>query len=242
MSVAPPEERAPASPRELLIVGSGGFAREAAEAVRALNAERPTWLPRGFLDDDPDRHGETIGGLPVLGPIELVHQRPEAAVAIATGRPDNYVSRRLIADRLGLDDERYATIVHPTASVGTTCRIGAGSILLAHADLTADVVVGRHVAVMPQVVIPHDTRVGDFATLTSGVRVGGGCLISEGAYVGSGACLLQGIEVGPWAMVGMGSVATRDVPAARLWRGAPARDEGAAPLPDGQAPSAGGRS
>jgi sugar O-acyltransferase (sialic acid O-acetyltransferase NeuD family) len=237
MTVAPAEERAPASPCELLIVGSGGFARETAEAVRALNAQRPAWLLRGFLDDDPDRHGETVGGLPVLGPVELVGERSEAAVVIATGRPDNYVSRRLIADRLDLDDERYATIVHPAASVGETCRVGAGSILLAHVDLTADVVIGRHVAVMPQVVAPHDTEVGDFATLTSGVRVGGGCLISEGAYVGSGACLLQGIEVGPWAMVGMGSVVTRDVPAARLWHGAPARDEGNAPLPGGVAPA-----
>lgn len=237
MSVPPAEERAPTPPRELLIVGSGGFAREAAEAVRALNAQRPTWTLRGFLDDDPDRHGETVGGLPVLGPAELVCERPEAAVVIATGRPDNYVSRRLIADRLDLDDERYATIVHPAASVGETCRVGAGSILLAHVDLTADVVIGRHVAAMPQVVVPHDAKVGDFATLTSGVRVGGGCRISEGAYVGSGACLLQGIEVGPWAMVGMGSVVTRDVPGSRLWHGAPARDEGAAPLPGGHAPA-----
>ncbi len=237
MSPTPESTNAPVAIRELLVVGSGGFAREAVEAVRALNAHSPTWLLQGFLDDNPERHGETIGGLPVLGPLELVHERPDAAVVIATGRPDNYVSRRLIADRLDLDDERYATIVHPTATVGETCEVGPGSVLLAHVDLTADVVVGRHVAMMPQVVLPHDTRIDDFATLASGVRVGGGCQIAEGAYVGSSACLLQGTEVGPWAMVGMGSVVTRDVPAARLWHGAPARDEGGAPLPGGQAPA-----
>jgi sugar O-acyltransferase (sialic acid O-acetyltransferase NeuD family) len=228
------QEGAAASLRDLLLVGTGGFAREAAEAVRALNAQRPTWNLLGFLDDNPERQGETVGGLPVLGPVETVHERPEAAVAIATGRPDNYVSRRLIADRLALDEARYATIVHPSATVGETCEVGAGSILLAHADLTADVTVGSQVAVMPQVVIPHDTSIGDFATLTSGVRLGGSCQVGEGAYIGSGACLLQEIEVGAWAMVGMGSVVTRDVPPARLWKGAPARDAGEAPLPGGQ--------
>lgn len=233
------QEGTASSPRDLLLIGSGGFAREAAEAVRALNAHRPTWNLLGFLDDNPERQGETVGGLPVLGPVELVHERAEAAVAIATGRPDNYVSRRLIADRLALEETRYATIVHPTATVGETCQIGAGSILLAHADLTADVTVGRHVAVMPQVVIPHDTSIGDFATLTSGVRLGGSCRVGEGAYIGSGACLLQEIEVGPWAMVGMGSVVTRDIPPARLWKGTPARDAGEAPLPGGQPPELG---
>jgi sugar O-acyltransferase (sialic acid O-acetyltransferase NeuD family) len=220
-----------AGARELLLVGAGGFARETAEAVRALNARQPTWSLLGFLDDDPGLHGTLIGGAPVLGPLELVHDFTDAAVVIATGRPDNYFSRRLIAGRLGLDDERYATIVHPTAAVGETCRVGPGSVLLSHADLTADVVVGRHVAVMPQVVIPHDTTVEDFVTLASGVRVGGSCLLSEGAYLGNGACLREGLQVGAWALVGMGSVVTRDVPDQRLWRGVPAKDAGMAPVP-----------
>jgi sugar O-acyltransferase (sialic acid O-acetyltransferase NeuD family) len=224
-------------PRPLLIVGCGGLAREAAEAVRALNAARPRWLLRGFLDDDPSRRGTEVGGLPVLGPTGLAHEHPEAAVAIATGRPDNYVSRRAIADRLQLDESRYATIVHPTATVGDTCSVGPGSILLAHVDLTADVSIGAHVAVMPQVVVPHDTYVGDFVTIASGVRVGGSCRLGEGAYVGAGACLRQELRVGQWAMVGMGSVLTRDVPPARLWRGVPARDEGEAPLPGGVVPA-----
>jgi sugar O-acyltransferase (sialic acid O-acetyltransferase NeuD family) len=205
--------------------------------VRAVNARQPRWLLRGFLDDDPNLHGEVVTGLPVLGPIELAHDSPDAAVVIATGRPDNYLSRRRIEARLGLEEARYATIVHPTASVGETCRIGPGSVLLAHAVLTSDAVVGRHVALMPHVVLPHDSTVGNFATLASGVRAGGACQIEEGAYIGSGACLLQGLRIGPWAMVGMGSVVTRDVPGERLWRGVPARDAGRAPLPEAALPT-----
>jgi sugar O-acyltransferase (sialic acid O-acetyltransferase NeuD family) len=219
------------TPRDLLIVGAGGFSRETAEAVRAINAVRPAWNLLGFLDDDPARHGTLVDGTPVLGPVELVHEHQQAQVVLTTGRPDNYVSRRVIAERLGLDDERYATLVHPAASVGTTCEVGAGSVLLAHADLTAAVVVGRHVAMMPQVVVPHDARVDDFATLTSGVRLSGACHVGEGAYLGSGTLVREGVAIGAWAMVGMGSVVTRDVPPARLWFGSPARDKGAAPLP-----------
>lgn len=216
---------------DLLLIGAGGFGREAAEAVRAANAVTPTWHLLGFLDDSPALHGTLIGGMPVLGPIDLVHEHPDAQVVITAGRPDNYVSRRLLSRRLGLDDARYATIVHPTATIGATCQVAAGSVLLAHADLTADVVLGCHVAVMPQVVLPHDVRIDEFATLASGVRVGGACHVAEGAYIGSGACLRERITVGPWAMIGMGSVVTRDVPGERLWLGNPARDVDRAPLP-----------
>ena len=218
--------------RPLLIVGAGGFARETVEAIRAINAIEPTWRLLGLLDDDPARHGCVVAGVPVIGPLELVHQEPRASVVLTTGRPDNYVSRPLIAARLGLADERYATIVHPTATVGSTCTIGCGSVLLAHADLTADVTVGRHVVVMPQVVLPHDVRVDDFATLASGVRVGGACHIAEGAYIGAATVLREMTSVGPRALVGMGSVVTRDVPGERKWMGSPAADAGHAPLPE----------
>jgi len=217
--------------RGLLLVGSGGFGREVAEAVRAANAHRPAWRMLGFLDDDPSTHGRVVGGVPVLGPAEAVHDHASALVVLCTGHPGNYASRRAIAKRLELDDDRYATVVHPGATVGSTCTVGVGSVLLAHVDVTADAEIGRHVAVMPQVVVTHDGRIGDFATLASGVRLGGGCRVGAGAYVGSGACLRENLAIGPRAMIGMGSVVTRDVPPDRLWFGAPATDRAPAPSP-----------
>lgn len=224
--------------RELLLIGAGGLAREAAEAVRAVNAVSATWNLLGFLDDDPAKHGRTFGPTSVLDETEAIDQYPDASALLCPVRPDNYLSRRFLADRLQLDDERYATIVHPSATVGSTCEIGLGSLLLAHVDLTADVVVGRHVVMMPQVVLSHDSRVDDWATLASGVRLGGSCRVEQGAYLGAGSCLREGVVIGERAMVGMGSVVTRDVPAGRLWFGVPARDRGHAPpaaaLPGGR--------
>ena len=105
-------------PRKLLLVGAGGLAREAVEAVRATNAVSPTWELLGFVDDDPAKQGSVIGGIPVLGPVEIVHEHPNAHVLLCPGRPDNYVTRLRLVSRLGLAEERYATVIHPTASIG----------------------------------------------------------------------------------------------------------------------------
>ena len=217
--------------RPVLIIGAGGFAREAAEAVRAVYSDDGSVELAGFLDDNPVLHGRSIGGAPVLGPIEAIADLPDAAVVVTVGRPDAYAVRRDLVARLDLPADRYATVVHPTASLGSTCRVGAGSVVLAQVALTADVTVGEHVAIMPQVVLTHDVRVDDFATLASGVRLGGGVHVGAGAYVASGVCVREGCRIGAWAMVGMSSTVTGDVPEERLWFGSPARDVRRVPLP-----------
>jgi len=48
-------------------------------------------------------------------------------------------------------------------------------------------------------------------------------LIRKGASIGTGAVILCGIEIGENAMIGAGSVVTKDVPPGELWVGNPAR-------------------
>jgi len=202
--------------RDLVIVGAGGFARETAAAAG------PAWRVRGFVDDDPALLGTTRAGLPILGPVADVAGM-DAAVVVCVGNPRNYAARRQIVERLGLPARRWATVVHPSVSIGAGSRVGPGSVLLAGTVLTADVTVGWHVAVMPQVVLTHDDRVGDYATIASGVRLGGGVVVDDGAYVGAGALVREGVKLGAGSLVGLGSVVLRDVPPEETWAGNPAR-------------------
>jgi sugar O-acyltransferase (sialic acid O-acetyltransferase NeuD family) len=217
---------------DLVVVGSGGFGRETAEAIRALNDTGERWRLAGYLDDDPARHGTEVDGLRVLGGTGELRDMPGTSVVVCTGRPGDYTSRSRIVGRLGLPAERYATITHPSASVPATSAVGPGSVLLAQTVLTAGVTVGAHVAIMPHVVLTHDDVIEDFATLASGVCLGGGVRVGPGAYLGAGALVREHRTVGAGALVGMGAVVTRDVPAHQVWAGAPARylrDAAAAP-------------
>ncbi|MFF5973163.1 NeuD/PglB/VioB family sugar acetyltransferase [Streptomyces sp. NPDC012769] len=202
----------------LVIIGAGGFARETAQA--ALAAGLPL---AGHLDDDPALHGVALDGVPVLGGTERVPKLKDASFVVCVGNPRDYASRARLVRRLGLPEHRYTTVVHPTASVSASSTVGRGTVLLAHAVLTASVRLGRHVAVMPQTVLTHDDEVGDLATLASGVRLGGGARIGRGGYIGAGALVREGVTVGDWSLVGMGSVVLADVPPGEVWAGSPAR-------------------
>jgi len=208
---------------DLVIVGAGGFARETAAAVRAINEVRPTWRVLGFLDDDPALHGTTRAGVPILRGLDAVVESPDAAVVVCVGNPRDYAARERVVRRLDLPAHRYATLVHPSAAVAPDSLIGPGSVLLAHAVLTAAVTVGAHVAVMPHAVLTHDDAVGEYATLASGVRLGGSVTVARGAYLGAGALIRESVHIGEWSLVGMGSVVLNDVPAGQVWAGNPAR-------------------
>ncbi|GGO17230.1 putative acetyltransferase EpsM [Microbispora rosea subsp. aerata] len=207
----------------LLIIGAGGFGRETAQLVHAINDAEPTWELLGHLDDDPRKHGAVVDGVPVLGGTAEAVRRDDARVVVCIGSPRDYGSRARMVARLGLPPDRYATLVHPSASVSRTSRIGPGSIVLAQTVLTAAVTVGAHVAIMPHVTLTHDDVVGDFATLASGVRLAGGVRVGPGAYVGAGALVRETLTIGSHSLVGMGSVVIRDVPPEQVWAGVPAR-------------------
>jgi sugar O-acyltransferase (sialic acid O-acetyltransferase NeuD family) len=210
---------------ELVLVGAGGFGRETAELVRAINeaGRSPRWALAGFLDENPALHGVSISGLPVLGGLERLAELPGARLAVCTGHPGNFRSKRQIVERLALEPERYATLIHPAAVVPTSCRVGEGTVLLAGVVATTDVLIGSHVGAMPHAVFTHDDRLDDFVTVGAGVRLAGGVHVETGAYLGAGCLVREHLTVGAWALVGMGAVVTRDVPGGEVWAGVPAR-------------------
>ena len=70
---------------DLVIVGAGGFGRETAQAVHAINECGGAWRLLGFLDDDPARHGTSVDGTVVISGRDEIWRLPSASVVVCTG-------------------------------------------------------------------------------------------------------------------------------------------------------------
>jgi UDP-2-acetamido-3-amino-2,3-dideoxy-glucuronate N-acetyltransferase len=132
--------------------------------------------------------------------------------------------------------------VRPGAKIGSNCIIGKGVYI------DADVLIGNNVKIQNYVSIYHGVSVedgvfiGPHVCFTNDMRprainpdgspkaaddwVLSKTLIKKGAAIGANSTIRCGIIIGEWAMVGSGSVVTRDVSAQGLVFGNPAKLHG----------------
>ena len=121
------------------------------------------------------------------------------------------------------DDVKIGTFVEiqKGAKIGRRCKISSHTFVCEGVTLEDDVFVGHHV-VFTNDRFPRATNAsGQLQTEADWVCVP--TLVKRGASIGSGAVLLCGITIGENALIGAGSVVTKDVPAGAVVAGNPAR-------------------
>ena len=121
-------------------------------------------------------------------------------------------------------------VVLPGARIGKGCNINC------HVFIENDVVVGDNVTIKPGVQlwdgiwIGNNVFIGPNVTFVNDRRPRSKAypdsfsraVINEGASIGANATILCAITIGQYAMIGAGSVVTKDIPDFSLWYGNPA--------------------
>jgi maltose O-acetyltransferase len=136
------------------------------------------------------------------------------------------------AERLALLRELLAeagegTVIRPPfhCDYGFNIRLGGG-VFLNFGCVILDVVavtIGAGTQIGPAVQIYTADHPRDAALRKTGVEFGRPVSIGRNAWIGGGAILLPGTTIGDDAIVGAGSVVTRDVAAGAMVHGNPAR-------------------
>lgn len=121
-------------------------------------------------------------------------------------------------------------VVLPQAQIGHNCNI------CSHCFIENDVIVGDNVTVKCGVQLWDGIRIENNVFIGPNVTFANDkyprskryperflqTIIKRGASIGANATLLPGVTVGENAMIGAGSVVTKDVPSGELWIGNPA--------------------
>jgi acetyltransferase-like isoleucine patch superfamily enzyme len=110
--------------------------------------------------------------------------------------------------------------IQKNANVGKRCKISSHTFVCEGVTIEDEVFVGHGVTFINDS-YPRATTDGQLQTETDWHVEA--TLIKKGASIGSGATILSRVTVGENAIVGAGSVVTRDVPANAIVAGNPAR-------------------
>ena len=139
---------------------------------------------------------------------------------MAIGNPQ--AKKRLFAELKG-KGASFAQMIHPSAVIARSARLGEGVVVCPQSFVSADVVVGDLCAINGNASVGHDVRLGSFSTLSSHVDLTGWVQVEECAFFGSGARVLPKLKIGSGARVGAGAVVMRSVPADTVVYAPPAK-------------------
>lgn len=207
---------AAAGVRRVVIVGAGGFGRE----VRFW--ARDAWGGTGveFAGHLGAATGGSDGALRLLGDPELHAPRDDEGFLLAIGIPG---VRRRVAEGLASRGARFLTLIHPTAVVAPTARIGAGAVVCPGAVISDAAVVGPWALVNYHASVAHDAEVGAFAVLSPYATLAGGARAGVDTFLGLHASIGPGRSLGDRSKISANSCLLVDAPADAIVYGVPGR-------------------
>lgn len=212
--------------KKIIILGATGGCVDILDAILDVNSAlgNPRYDCIGFLDDDSSMWGKEVLGAKVLGPFSSAAEfAVDCYFVTGIGSPYNFWKRGYIIAQLGIPPERFETIVHPTASVSSTAKLGLGCVIFQHVTVTRDVAIGNHVLILPNTVISHGDTIGDYSIINAGACISGNVKIGRSCYLGAKSSVRQDVTIGEGSQVGMGSVVLQDIPENAVFVGSPAK-------------------
>jgi UDP-2-acetamido-3-amino-2,3-dideoxy-glucuronate N-acetyltransferase len=121
------------------------------------------------------------------------------------------------------------------AKIGKNCSIGQNVNVGSRAIIGNGVKIQNNVSVYDDVIIEDDVFCGPSCVFTNVINPRAfierkheykKTIVKKGASIGANATIVCGVTIGEYALIGAGSVVTRDIPAYALAYGNPARVRG----------------
>ena len=196
---------------KIIIIGAGGFGKEALSLVSDCNKVKKEFNVIGFVDDDIELQKKIINDLPVLGDIDWLISSNDSSIGciIAVGEPK---IRKEIFEEIRHRNFKFPKIIHPLSHISKFTSIEDGTIVQAGAKISCNIKLGKFAYVNFNSVIGHDCILNNFVTLSPNCTVNGENIIQEGVFFGSGAVTRHQLKIGKWCHIGACSVIAKNIP------------------------------
>ena len=206
--------------KNLIIIGAGNIGKIVCEYARQMKEYQTEWLIGGYLEFDGKEVARDQNYPEIIGTVEDYQPKAnDVFVCSYAAVADREKSVQIIESKGGV----FINVIHPTANILSTNKMGVGNIIGAFTTLSVNTVVGNHCIVQDHCNVGHDCVIGDFSHLYVGNIVCGINTLGTKVTLYTGSVIYPKFKVGDNSVVGAGSVVMRAVKADATVMGNPAK-------------------
>lgn len=196
--------------KNLIIVGTGGFAIEMYEHVHNSIGYGENFVFKGFIEGNIPCDYNKYKNLPgqVLGNCIEYNIQEDDIFVLSIADP---IIKENVVKILLAKNAEFINIIHKTVIVSKHAKLGKGIFLGPFASITGDAILGNFVMFNAYSVISHGCIIGDFSSVMGHVGINGNVLVGHHTFWGSGSRALPGSKIGNYAKIGAASLVLRKV-------------------------------
>ena len=191
--------------KDVIIIGAGNVG-----GFLALNQDLFNHKCKiiGFLDDDINKIGKKLWGIPVLGKINDLNKYKGVSIAIGVANPK---FKKNILERIG-DSFHFPNFISKNAWISNKVKIGKGVIIYPNVSINHETIIENFVVINMNCAIGHNSIIKKCSSLAPGVNFAGFTFVEPFVEIGIGVSTIQNIKIGEGSIIGGQTILIKNVP------------------------------
>ena len=206
--------------KKIVIIGSGGFAKEVAFLIDEVNKEQNIWDLLGYVDSEI---GKKNGKYSIFQNDEWLQQTNEKInVVFGIGSP--LLIKSLSSLFIKNKNLSFPNVIHPNVIADwDRIKIGRGNVICASNTFTTDIQIGSFNVFNLDCTIGHDSLINNYNVINPSVNISGGVKIGNNNLIGTSATILQYLSIDNDITIGANSLVNKSIEEKGVYVGTPAK-------------------
>jgi sugar O-acyltransferase (sialic acid O-acetyltransferase NeuD family) len=210
--------------KKLIVLGGVGKAEQIIDCIddNRANFSDAEYDVVGLLND---AENGSVNGVPILGKLSAVKELLAQGFYFSFGiHPigNNYRIKELF-DSINIPPERLATIVSRRAFVSSSAILEPGVVVLPFAYVSLRAHIGTCSLLMAHSTVGHDSVLGPCCFVAGSATIGSNVNLGAAVSVCLGSTVIEKRQLADFAVLGAGSMLTKDIPSGEVYLGNPAK-------------------
>ena len=193
--------------KKIILIGSGGHSRPIISVIQSST----NFDLIGIIDINyRSNNNETILGVPVIGPLNILEKYKKNEMYVFLSIGDNKLRKQIFENQL-INKFIHTNIIHPLSNIDKSAKLGLGNYVAPFVNVGPEVKLGFQNIINTNVDIEHETKIGDFCHLAPNTTIGGRCIIGNQILIGANATILEKKRIADKTIIGASSFVNKDV-------------------------------